>query len=89
MQSIENPYQPEAQLCSMVVLETNSELLLGCILTSTCSKKILERIMSDALEGHKANVSNGGRFADDTAFGDEEEEEGVNIVTSGDITCTR
>ena len=51
--------------------------------------------MSDALEGHKASVSNGGpifktfRFADDNAFDAEEEEEAVDIVTSGGITCTR
>ena len=51
--------------------------------------------MSDALEGHKASVSNGGRifknfrFADEIASGAEEEQEAVDIVTSWDITCIR
>ena len=47
--------------------------------------------MSDALEGNKASVSNGGRifknlrFADDIAIGAEEEEEAVDIVTNGEV----
>ena len=51
--------------------------------------------MSDALEDHKCRVNIGGRvfinfrFADDIAVNAEEEEEGDDIVTNMNLTCTR
>ena len=70
----------------MVILETGSELLLGCLLSPTLFNNLLETIMTDALDGNKGSVSNGCRifinfrFKVGTVVNAEEEEEADDIL---------
>ena len=60
----------------------------GCLLSPTLFNIFLERIMSDALEGHHGKVSIGGRNITNLRFA-EEEQELEALVESLDKTCTR
>ena len=58
----------------------------GCLLSPTLFSMFLERIMTDALEGHEGTVSIGGRTITNLCFADDidglagEEEELANLV---------
>ena len=58
----------------------------GCLLSPTLFNIFLERIMTDALEGHESSVSIGGRTITNLRFADDidglagEEEELANLV---------
>ena len=66
----------------------------GCLLSPTLFNIFLERIMSDALEDHKATVSIGGRTITNLRFADDVdglaggEEELANLVERLDTTST-
>ena len=66
----------------------------GCLLSPTLFNLFLERIMEDALEGHEATVSIGGRTVVNLRFADDidglagKEEELVSLVECLDSTST-
>ena len=74
---------------------TTAGVRQGCLLSPTLINIFLERIMSDALEEHDANVSIRGanvtnlRFVDDIDALAEEEQELEALVESLDKSCTR
>ena len=67
----------------------------GCLLSPTLFNIYIERIMSDALEGHDRKVSIGSRniinlqFAQDIDAVAEEEQEQETLAESLNKTCTR
>ena len=66
----------------------------GCLLSSNLFNIFLERIMTDALEGHERTVSIGGRTITNIRFADDidglagEQEEMANLVERLDKTST-
>ena len=70
------------------MVQNNSRIRQGCLLSPTLFNIFLERIMSDALEEHDGKVSIGGRnitnlrFADDLDALAEEEQELEALVES-------
>ena len=66
----------------------------GCLLSTTLFNIFLERIMSDALEGHESTVSIGGRNVSNLRFADDidglagSEEELANLIKRLDDSCS-
>ena len=64
----------------------------GCLLSPTLFNILLERIMTDALEGHEGTISIGGRVITNLRFADDidgiagSETELENLVTRLDVT---